>query len=145
MRIEQTTILSYISMDGVTFETEEACIEHERAWFNENFTGVILDENLDSEIDYRQIPNLGIYFYIPDYTDMETLEVLYNEYSYGSRELPPSVGVFQYDTDITDYISLPIEVGTLTVTFNALGLDIRDYIPEIPEESFEEEENSGDG
>ena len=139
MRIEQTTILSYISMDGVSFETEEACIEHERAWFNENFTGVILDENLGSEIDYRQIPNLGIYFYIPDYTDMDTLEVLFNEYSTAGRELPPSIGVYQYSDDITDYISLPIEVGSLTITFNALGLDIHDYIPEIPDEEPEPE------
>ena len=139
MRIEQTTILSYISMDGVSFETEEACIEHERAWFNENFTGVILDENLDDEIDYRQIPNLGIYFYIPDYTDMDTLEVLFNEYSTAGRELPPSIGVYQYSDDITDYISLPAEVGSLTITFNALGLDIHDYIPEIPDEEPEPE------
>lgn len=139
MRIEQNVIFTYISMDGESFETEEACIEHERAWFNENFTGVILDENMEGEIDYRDIPSLGIYFYIPGNTDLQTLEVLYDAYSYASRELPPSVGVFQYDTTITDYISLPVEVGTLTITFNALGLDIHDYIPEIPDETPEPE------
>lgn len=144
MKIQQTTILSYISMDGVTFDNEEDCITHEREWFNANFNGVILDQDLGSEIDYRDIPNIGIYFYIPEYSDIETLEVLYNEYSYGNRDLPPGTGVFQYDTDISDYNSLEIEVGTLTVTFNALGLDIRDYIPEIPEESTEEEA-PGDG
>ena len=139
MRIEQTTILTYISMDGVSFETEEACIEHERAWFNENFTGVILDGNLGNEIDYREIPNLGIYFYIPGDSDLDTLETLYNEYSSMGREAPSSIGVYQYNEDITDYVSLEIEVGTLTVTFNALGLDIHDYIPDIPDETPEPE------
>ena len=55
------------------------------------------------------------------------------------REAPSSIGVYQYNEDITDYVSLEIEVGTLTVTFNALGLDIHDYIPDIPDETPEPE------
>ena len=139
MRTEQTTILTYISMDGVSFETEEACIEHERAWFNENFTGVILDGNLGNELDYREMPNRGVYFYIPSYSDLDTLEVLFNDYSSMGKTLPPSIGEYQYNEDVAEYINLEIDVSTLTTTFHALGLDIRDYIPEIQDDTPEPE------